>query len=68
MEKFILVILLKLVVLQARGFNPICCFTGHLKKGARLELSLVQRLFNLGNNKNIKRIPVFLCYNRSTTE
>lgn len=68
MEKFILVILLKLVVLHARGFNPVCCLTGHPKKGARLELSLVQRLFNLGNNKNIKRIPVFLCYNRSTTE
>lgn len=54
-----------------RGFNRVCCLlavTGHLKKGARLELSLVRRLFNLGNNKNIKRIPVFLCYNRSTTE
>lgn len=42
------------------------CPTGHLK-GARLKLSLVLWLFNLGNNKNIKWIPVFLCYNRSTT-
>lgn len=40
----------------------------YLKKGAKLELSLVHQLFNLGNNKNIKWIPVFLCYNRSTTE
>lgn len=37
-------------------------------KGARLKLSLVHQLFNLGNNKNIKWIPVFLCYDRSTTE
>lgn len=55
-------------MLQTKSFNPVLCLTGHLKKGARLELSLVHRLFNLGNNKNIKRIPVFLCYNRSTTE
>lgn len=48
--------------------KPVLCLTGHLKKGARLELSLVHQLFNLGNNKNIKWIPVFLCYNRSTTE
>lgn len=49
-------------------FPPALCLTGCLKKGARLELSLVHLLFNLGNNKNIKWIPVFLCYNRSTTE
>lgn len=42
--------------------------TGCWKKGARLELSLVHQHFNLGNDKNIKWIPVFLCYNRSTTE
>ena len=48
--------------------NPALCFAGCLKKGARLELSLVHQLFNLGNNKNIKWIPVSLCYNRSTTE
>ena len=48
--------------------NPALCLAGCLKKGARLELGLVHQLFNLGNNKNIKWIPVFLCYNRSTTE
>lgn len=55
-------------MLWTKAHNPVLCLTDHLKKGARLELSLVHRLFNLGNNKNIKRIPVFLCYNRSTIE
>lgn len=55
-------------MLWTKGYNPVLYLTDHLKKGARLEFSLVHRLFNLGNNKNIKRIPVFLCYNRSTTE
>lgn len=55
-------------MLWTKGYKPVLCLAGHLKKGARLELSLVHQLFNLGNNKNIKWIPVFLCYNRSTTE
>lgn len=50
------------------NFSHPCCLAGYPKKGARLELSLVHQLFNLGNNKNIKWIPVFLCYNRSTTK
>lgn len=55
-------------MLWTKGYKPVLYLAGHLKKGARLELSLAHQLFNLGNNKNIKWIPVFLCYNRSTTE
>lgn len=45
----------------------IVSFSQVVGRGARLELSLVHQYFNLGNYKNKKWIPVFLCYNWSTT-
>ena len=46
----------------------ICHFLTGCWKGARPVWSLVLRYFNLGNNKKEQTwIPVFHCYNRSTT-